>query len=99
MAQQINNPLSYVSTDADGSVRFTNRMKIVQVEYIAYTGATDACEIQNQLGQTVWFGDGKADLDTVRSGRIGWINGLVIPVNTLEGNPNIPTGTVIIYFE
>lgn len=98
-AQLINNPLIFNPADTSASIVFTNRMKIIQVEFAGYVDAANSCEIQNQLGQTVWYGDGKTDLDTVRSGRIGWINGLIVPANTTAGNVNIQSGRVFIYFE
>ena len=98
-AQLIDNPLIFNPADGSATIVFKNRMKIHQIEYAGYLSANDSCEVQNQNGQTVWYGDGKVDLDTVRSGKIGWINGLVFPVNTSLGNQNTPTGRVFIYFE
>lgn len=98
-AQLINNPWTFNPGDPSAAIVALMRMKIVQVEYVGYTSASDTVEIQNQLGQIVWAGDGKTDLDTVRSGRIGWINGLLVPVLTSQGLTNIPSGQLLIYFE
>jgi hypothetical protein len=92
------NPLIIDTTS--GTVLFSGgRAKVTQIEFEGYLNETDACEVQNTNGKTIWYGPGRADLDTVRSGRIGWVYGLLIPVNMTNGNKNLNTGRILIYFE
>lgn len=98
-AQLINNPWSFVAADAGSTVVSLNRFKIAHVEFVGYQGATDTCELQDQLGNTIWYTQGAADLSSVRSEYIGWVNGIVVPANTFLGNPNIVSGKLLIYFE
>lgn len=99
-AQLINNPFIFATADVSASVVFPGRLKIVQIEYVGYQGATDTCEVQDALGNTVWYSVGSPGWETKRSGYIGWIKGLVVPANTtLPIATNIPTGRVLIYFE
>lgn len=98
-AQLINNPWSFVAADSSATPASINRFCVVQVEYVGYASATDAAEVQDQLGNTIAFLQGKADLSTVRTGRIGWVNGILVPANTFLSVQNAPTGKVLIYFE
>ena len=99
MAQLINNPLSFTVADVSAAAVFSGRMKLAQAEFLAYTSTSDTVEIQNASGQVIFSASGSADLDVVRSGKIGWVSGLIVPVTTSAGAPNIPSGKLIIYFE
>jgi len=66
--------------------------RIYQVEFMKYIADTDTCVINRFNGKDFWDGNGAADLETVRSGNVGWTNdGITIPVG------GITNGTVKIY--
>lgn len=93
----IDNPL--VIDTPSNTVLLTGRRKIIQCELEGYLNATDAVEVQTEDGNTIWYDDGRVDLDTVRSGRIGWVKGIKVPLVMTNGNPNLNTGRLMIYFE
>lgn len=98
-AQLINNPWAFVAADVSATPFSLNRFKIAHVEFVGYTNATDTAELQDQLGNTIWYAEGDADLKSMRSDYIGWVNGIVVPANTFLGNANISSGKLLIYFE
>lgn len=71
----------------------------VQVEYIDYASADDHVEVQDRNNRIVARLKGAADLRTVRTGKIGWVQGMKVPVLDSDGNPNMGTGKVLVYFE
>lgn len=85
--------------EAPNGLVFDNRIEHAQMEFIMYTAATDACEIQDRNGKLVAFLQGAADLRTVRTGRIGWVEGLRVPVTMSNGLPNVASGKILIYYE
>lgn len=65
---------------------------ILQIEMMQYIADTDTCDINKLNGKDFWDGNGAADLETVRSGGLGWTNdGLTIPIG------GITNGIVKIY--
>lgn len=72
---------------------------VYQVEFMDYTNATDTCDIDRFCGfittpKDFWDGHAGGNLETVRSGNVGWANsGLVIP------NNGITNGLVKIYIK
>ena len=69
----------------------TNPLKIEHFEWIGYTDGTHKCELKDNLGNSIWAEDGDSDLRTLRSGKIGWIQGLAL--TTLD------SGKVYVYYE
>jgi len=53
-------------------------VKVGQFEWVGYTQATDVLTVTDTSGRLVWQADGKADLDTIRSGTVGWVRGGLI---------------------
>lgn len=78
---------------------FLGMMPHVQMEYIDYQDPTDYAEIQDRNGRTVALLKGINDLRTVRSGRIGWVQGLMVPKLTSDGTTNMRTGRIVLYYE
>jgi hypothetical protein len=74
--KQTDNPWT-LDTAASGVVINKNYIKIRHIEMIDYTVDTDTVVLKNQLGDVIWEGNGASDLRPVRSGNIGWINGLI----------------------
>jgi len=53
---------------------------IFQVEMMEYTSDSDTCDINKLNQKDFWDGNGAQDLETVRSGNLGWTNdGITIP--------------------
>lgn len=71
------------------TVLWPSRVKINNIEFAGYAVDTDNCLVQDKHGRTVWIGNGSSDLQTVRSGKIGWVDGLIL--NTLT------SGKVYVY--
>jgi hypothetical protein len=66
--------------------------RIGQIEFAGYSVDTDTCEVQDLDSKTIWIGNGAADLETVRSGKIGWSH-RGLKVSTLTA------GKVYVYIE
>lgn len=97
MANQLaSNP--WIIDTPSNTVLFQGRMPHVQVEYVGYAAAGVA-EIQDRNGRTVAILTAATDLRTVRSGRIGWVEGLKVPTTTTAGPANLPSGKLILYYE
>jgi hypothetical protein len=58
---------------------FTHMVKVEHIEFVGYTVETHVCAVQDRQGRKVWDGNGKSDLSAERSGKIGWVDGLVVP--------------------
>jgi hypothetical protein len=71
----------------------------VQVEYVGYTSASDSVEVLSRYGKLVARLSGASDLRTVRTGRIGWVQGFTVPVTNSSGAANMASGKLIVYFE
>jgi hypothetical protein len=71
----------------------------VQIEYTDYSDYTHHVEIQDRLGRLVAYLRGKPSLETVRTGAIGWVYGLKIPVLDSDGLNNLESGRLILYYE
>jgi len=78
---------------------FLGTMHNTQIEYIDYTADTDIVEIQDRDGRVVAVLNGAVDLRTVRTGRIGWIYGLKVPITDSLARANMPHGRILVYFE
>jgi hypothetical protein len=92
-ADNTSNPWTVAAADvaAGPVILWAGQAHIYQVEFQAYAGDTDECTINQTNGKIFWYGNGAADRQTVRSGGVGWANGIVIPIN------GITSGFVRIY--
>lgn len=79
----------------DGSsmttVLFPGWIKVRHFEFAAYAAATDTVSLGDRTGRVVWNASGTTDKQEVRSGTVGWINGLQELTHT--------NGTVLVYIE
>jgi hypothetical protein len=66
-------------------------IKVKQFEFFDFNGNADLVKITDQNGKIVWDGHGSADGAPVRSGTVGWVNGLIMPVLT--------SGKLMVYTE
>ena len=80
---------------------WTGALKISYIAYVGYTDAGHSVEVLNGAGELVCLLKGAADLTTVEAHEeIGWVRGLIIPeTQTLTGNPNMPSGQLLIHLE
>ena len=98
MANQLSsNPWIIDSTSA--TPYFLGTMQHAQIEYIDYTSAQHHVEVQDRLGRIIARLKGDADLHTVRTGRMGWIYGLMVPPTDSDGATNLQSGRIVVYFE
>lgn len=86
---------------ASGSAVWNHNIKVKQIEFLDYIADTDTCVITDKNGKLVWKGNGAADLSTVRSGTIGWVNGLIVSkIDNATGNGvNAPGSKVLVYVD
>lgn len=82
---------------------YLGNMPHVQIEYVDYSAATDIVEVQNRLGRTIAMLTAASDFRTVRTGRMGWVYGVLVPLTTLNNAgtsvTNLAHGRLLIYFE
>lgn len=80
--------------DTPGTIWTGPPIKIVQIEFVGYTVVTDAIVLTDAIGRDLWEARGAADFSVVRSGKIGWSNGLILVSLTPGSN-----GVVKVYIE
>lgn len=73
----------WVIDTAGATVLWSSRVSVRHIEFAGYTADTDRCVVKNAQGLIIMVLDGAADLETVRSGNVGWVSG--IAVTTLDG--------------
>lgn len=68
--------------------------QMVKIRELVFLPALDAdtVTVQDVNGRLVWLGNGSADLEPVRSGHLGWVQGLA--VTALSANTKL-----LIYLE
>jgi hypothetical protein len=52
-------------------------INVEHFEYVAYAAQGDTVVLKDVNGKIVWSAKGASDLEEVRSGKVGWINGLI----------------------
>jgi hypothetical protein len=80
----------------DGSsltkVLVTTWIKVEHFEYSGYTSNTSSkAQLADRNGNVIWTATGATDNEEVRSGKVGWINGLQELSHT--------DGKVLVYFD
>lgn len=70
----------------------TGKAHILQIEFEQYLNATDSALIKQANGKDLAYLHAAADLQTVRTGNIGWTDGILIPQAGITAS-----GTVRIY--
>lgn len=60
-------------------VLYSSRIFVKQFQFMQYLNDTDNVVVQDKNGREVWAENGAADLETVRSGAVGAIEGLIVP--------------------
>jgi hypothetical protein len=69
-------------------------IKINNIEFVNYAVATDAIVLRDRNGNNLWDATGSTNFNVVRSGHLGWCDGLTFVSITLGS-----TGVVKVYFE
>lgn len=99
--QLASNP--WIITSTSDTPMFQGNMPHVQIEYVDYDNSAHVAEVQDRNGRTIAYLKGDTDFKTVRTGRMGWMYGVMVPSMTTDsqGNPvtNLASGRLIIYFE
>lgn len=70
----------------------STEVKVNHFEFAKYAAQNNVCTIQDRNGKAIWDVTGAGDFEEVRSGKVGWVQG--IAVVTLQGN-----GVCRIYFD
>lgn len=102
MAQLSSNPWILTPQDRAPSpviAFWKHPIQHAQFEYIDYTDPSHTVEVWDENLQIVWRAKGRSDLATVRSGRVGWTEGLALPLTDKDNQNNMPTGKLLVYFE
>lgn len=73
---------------------YDHEVKILFIEFLNYSVSTDEIVLQDRIGRNLWDARGSLAFDVVRSGRIGWSEGLTF-VSITPGS----TGVVKVYIE
>lgn len=64
-------------------------IKVEHFEWSGYANATDVIILKDQNGKVVWKAGGTTDKQEVRSGKVGWIDGLIVDT--------LPSGLCLAY--
>lgn len=91
MAQLSANPIKVASGDSLPVIVFKNSAKIRHIEFGGYAADADTAIIRDANGNDIALMNGATDLETVRTGNIGYVTGLTVVTCT--------SGEVTIYFE
>lgn len=59
-------------------ILWRSRVNIEHVEFVSYASQGSVVELRDINGRTIWLASGANDLTEVRSGKIGWVDGLVL---------------------
>jgi len=77
------------AADLPTGVFYKPNIRVKEIEFSGYAADTDTFEILDRDGTLVWSGNGKADLSPVRSGDVGWVNGMEIS--------DLTAGTIFVF--
>jgi len=74
-----------------GTVLISTWIKVEHFEFSGYAANTDKVVLADRNGNIVWQGTAASDLEEVRSGKVGWINGLQELTHT--------SGKALVYYD
>lgn len=73
-------------------------VKISQLVYQDYESEAHVVELQDSGGRIVAVIKGKADLSPVKVGpEVGWVSGLLLPLELTQGGDNLQSGLLGVY--
>lgn len=82
----------WVVDTPSATILFQGNVKVKHMEYSLYTAQGSQCIVNDRNGKVIWSATGASDLEEVRSGNVGWVEGIAVP--TLENS-----GILRVYFE
>jgi hypothetical protein len=68
---------------------WNGNIKVHHFEFSEYASQGSQAVLKDRNGKIVWSPTGAADLEEVRSGNVGWVNGLILD--------SLDSGLVIVY--
>jgi len=78
---------------------YTGQLEIKRIDFAGYQSSAQGVEVQDKFGNTICFLRGLVSTETVPSGLIGIVQGLMVPTTDFLGNPNLsPPGFILVYF-
>jgi hypothetical protein len=72
-------------------VVWKGQVPILQIEFMQYAAATDTAVIDRYNTKNLWDAHGSSDFETVRSGGLGFCDGILVP------NNGITAGVIKVY--
>lgn len=80
----------FVIDTAGAAAIFKTNIQVEYFEFVGYNLDTDNVIVQDGAGNLIWQENGASDLRNVRSGRIGWVQGLTVPT--------LSAGKLLVFF-
>ena len=68
------------AADVPTTDMYKPNVRVKEIEFTGYAADTDTFAVVDRDGTLVWSGNGKSDLSPVRSGDLGWANGLDVSI-------------------
>jgi hypothetical protein len=65
-------------TSGPAAILWVGSVFIKNIEFTGYTAQTAQCVVKDRTGRIVWSGTGSTTLAPIRTGEVGWVNGLVL---------------------
>lgn len=81
----------FVIDTAGATVLFKGNINVDYFEFSGYALDTDNVIVNDNSGNLVWQENGASDLRNVRSGHVGWIQGLTVPT--------LSSGKLLVFFK
>ena len=81
------------------SVLFQRDVKVQWIEYVSYGASSHKVEVQDRYGHIIAVLQGVLDLSGVTTRQaVGLVRGLKVPPTDSDGNVNMQSGKVLVYF-
>jgi len=77
---------------------YTAQLEIQYIDFAGYVSSAQGVEVQDKFGNTICFLRGLVSTETIRSARIGIVQGLMVPLLDSFGNPNLQGGMILVYY-
>jgi hypothetical protein len=79
----------WILDTAGAALVWPAKVFVEHFEFVDYAGDTDNCELKDASGRSIWKNNGAADLQEVRSGKIGWVSGVALTTVTGTGKVRV----------
>ena len=70
----------WVIDTASAALLYATNVKVLHFEFVGYAAYGSLCQVQDRFGKVIWQASGAQDLEEVRSGPVGWVHGIAVPV-------------------